>query len=48
MSSLTAIEQRPHLVSSNLAGLTSGQAAELLAKFGPNDPAPRSKHSIAA
>lgn len=48
MSSLTAIEQRPHLVISNPAGLTSREAAERLAKFGPNDPAPQRRHSIAA
>lgn len=48
MSSLTAIEQRPHLVSSSPAGLTSREAAERLAKFGSNDPAPRRRQSIAA
>lgn len=48
MSSLTAIEQRPNAVSFSPAGLTSREAAERLEKFGPNDPAPQRKHSIAA
>ena len=46
--SSTAVKPRVNSSSTDPAGLTSREAAERAEKFGPNDPAPRRKHSEVA